>query len=65
MGTGASPTARVAISPRRARSQSSFFQKLSGLVFLSAYPRTGRGEGDRHILLTGHRKMSQSPPVLG
>ena len=31
----------------------------------TAYPRTGRGEGDRHILLPGHRKMSQSPPVLG
>ncbi len=31
----------------------------------TAYPRTGRGAGDRHILLPGHRKMSQSPPVLG
>ena len=30
-----------------------------------AYSRTCRGEGDRHILLTGHRKMSQSPPVFG
>ena len=35
------------------------------LTPLTAYPRTGRGEGDRHILLPGHRKMSQSPPVLG
>jgi len=32
---------------------------------LKAYPRTVRGEGDRHNLLTGHRKMSQSPTVLG
>ena len=29
---------------------------------LTAYPRTGRG--GQHILLPGHRKMSQSPPVL-
>ncbi len=34
-------------------------------LLLTAYPRTGRGEGDRHILLAWHRKMSQSPPVLG
>ena len=32
---------------------------------LRAYPRTIRGEGDRHILLRGLRKMSQSPMVLG
>ena len=32
---------------------------------LTAYPRTGRGEGDRRILLPGHRKISQSPPVIG
>ena len=32
---------------------------------LRAYPRAVCGEADRHILLTGHRKMSQSPTVLG
>ena len=38
---------------------------LRGRTLFTAYPRTGRGEGGRHILLPGHRKMSQSPPVLG
>ena len=37
----------------------------AGRYLFTAYPRTGRGEGDRHILLPGHRKMSQSPPVFG
>jgi len=38
--------------------------KRTARVLLSVYPRTARGEGDRHLLLRGFRKRSQSPAVL-
>ncbi len=58
----------------RAREYQLFAGRAAGLagaprgplgLRLRAYPKTSRGEGDRHILLRRLRKMSQSPAVLG